>query len=189
MPLGQRFDPNKAIEAILYVAARVRDPSFHRISKILYFADKLKLVSYGGLVLGDEYVAMKHGPVPSAVYDILKSVRDGNQAAATAAAAQAFDIVGRYRVAARREANTRKLSPADMTCLSEAIRGYGDLTFDELASRSHDSAWAAADENDLIPLEDIAKATADPEAALAAVHDRFEFASHQAAKAPRKASC
>jgi uncharacterized phage-associated protein len=190
MPLGQRFDPNKAIEAILYVAARVRDPSFHRLSKILYFADKLKLASYGGLVLSDEYVAMKHGPVPSSVYDILKSVRGDGKHSAGEAASQAFAVVDKCRVAPRREANTRHLSPADLTCLSEAIRDYGDLSFEDLTVRSHDDAWKAADENDLMPLEDIARATADPEAALTAVRDRFEFSGRQAASnAARKASC
>jgi uncharacterized phage-associated protein len=190
MPLGQRFDAQKAIEAILYIATRVQNPSFHRIAKVLYFADKQKLAAYGALVLGDEYVAMKHGPVPSGVYDILKSVRGDGGHAAGGRAAQAFDVVDRCLVTPKRDPNLDYLSTADLRCLNQSILEYGGLKFDELSRRSHDSAWIAADENDLMSLEDIARATSQPEAALAAVHGCFDSGSYAASvKAARKASC
>jgi uncharacterized phage-associated protein len=173
MPLGQRFDAQKAIEAILYVAQRVQDPSFHRISKVLYFADKYKLARYGGLVVADEYVAMKNGPVPSAVYDLLKSVRgDGNHGAVDKARA-AFSVVDHYRVRILRESDVRYLSKVDLESLNASIHEVGGLAFDQLTERSHDSAWRSADENDFMRLEDIARATAAPDRALAAVRDRF----------------
>jgi hypothetical protein len=34
------FDDEQAIEAILYIAQNVKEPTFHRISKVMYFADK-----------------------------------------------------------------------------------------------------------------------------------------------------
>ncbi|MEK7221817.1 MAG: Panacea domain-containing protein, partial [Nitrospirota bacterium] len=60
-----RFDPDKAIQAILFVARSITGATFHQISKIIYFADKDHLQKYGRLICGDSYVAMKHGPVPS----------------------------------------------------------------------------------------------------------------------------
>jgi uncharacterized phage-associated protein len=177
MPLGQRFDAQKATEAILYIAERVKDPSFHRIAKLLYFADKHKLAAYGGLVVADEYVAMKHGPVPSSVYDILKAVRgDGAHPVARVAGA-AFEVVNSCRVATLRRSNLNYLSKADIESLDMAIHQYGAMSFDDLTHASHDKAWDAADENEFMSLEEIARATSSPEAALAAVHDRFTLAS------------
>jgi uncharacterized phage-associated protein len=176
VPLGQRFDAQKAIEAILYVTQRVPDPSFHRISKLLYFADKHKLAASGGLVVGDEYVAMKHGPVPSSVYDLLKCVRgDGTHRAGDAARA-AFSVVDRCRVSALRDANNRYFSSVDIDSLDFAIREFGRLPFEELTRLSHDAAWQSADENEFLKFEDIARATSNPERALAAVRDRFSVA-------------
>jgi uncharacterized phage-associated protein len=40
----------------------------------MYFADRKHLEKYGRFICGDSYVAMKHGPVPSEIYDILKAV-------------------------------------------------------------------------------------------------------------------
>lgn len=177
MPLGQRFDPAKAIEAILYVSQRVSDPSFHRISKILYFADKHKLATSGGLVVADEYVAMKHGPVPSAVYDLLKSVRGDVQSQGASAACAAFKVVDQCRVRNSRRANTDYFSRADIASLDYAINKYGRLSFEELTAKSHDSAWDAADENEIMKLEEIARATSAPEKALASVEDRFSLSS------------
>jgi|SRR5579862_9429104 len=190
MPLGQRFDAQKAIEAILYIAERVQDPSFHRIAKILYFADKRKLASYGALVLGDQYFAMKHGPVPSAVYDILKSVRGDGHHPRTAAAASAFQVVDGCRVLPLRRANADYLSAADVECLNLTLEELGPLPFKELAARSHDSAWDAVDENDLMSFESIARATSRPDIALAAVRgdDVFEIHGQPGPKALRSAS-
>ena len=34
------FRPEQALELVLYVAKRLPHPSFHSISKVLYFADR-----------------------------------------------------------------------------------------------------------------------------------------------------
>jgi uncharacterized phage-associated protein len=69
------FDIEKGIESVLYIIENGAQPTFHHISKVMYFADKEHLEKYGRFICGDSYVAMKHGPVPSGIYDLLKSVR------------------------------------------------------------------------------------------------------------------
>jgi uncharacterized phage-associated protein len=158
MPLGQRFDAQKAIEAILYVASRVKDPTFHRVSKLLYFADKQQLSNYGCVIVGDDYVAMRHGPVPSRVYDILKAVRDGRPHLARQAE-RAFEVVDKFHIRPRRDANLSLLSDADVDSLNAVIGEFGRLSFNELTHRSHDAAWQGAGEDEFIGLEDIARTT------------------------------
>jgi hypothetical protein len=62
----------KIRETLLYIAARVKNPTLHTVFKIMYFADKLHLSNYGRFITGDTYYAMEYGPVPSAAYDMTK---------------------------------------------------------------------------------------------------------------------
>jgi uncharacterized phage-associated protein len=149
------FDQEQAIEAILYIAQNVKEPTFHRISKLMYFADKAHLEQYGRLICGDSYVAMKHGPVPISSYEILKSVRGEGQTSCLAQAKNAFCVQNKYLVKPLRQADCNYFSDSDLECLDKAIKEYGPLSFQELTELSHDSAWHNADENDCIELEQI----------------------------------
>ena len=160
MPQSQRlprwpftFDADKAIEAILFVAPHLKQPTLHSIAKILYQADRMHLGRYGRPITGDRYVAMKHGPVPSRVYDVLKTLRGDAQMSLPAGAEQALGVENSYLVRARRSANLEVLSESERQCLTEAVRKRGSMGFQQLTDESHDAAWNAAGENDVIELE------------------------------------
>ena len=167
------FDPEKSIETILYIAQNVKGPTFHRISKIMYFADKARLEKYGRLICDDSYIAMKHGPVPSCTYDILKSVRGDGLSLVVETAKQALRVEAGSVVKPLREANLDILSLSDLKCLDKAIWEYGTLSFEELTLLSHDNAWKSADENELIELEQIALTLANSELVLDHLNDPF----------------
>lgn len=158
-----RFDPQKALEVLLYVTRDRRD--MYSALKVVYFADKEHLSRYGRLIAGDSYVAMSHGPVPSGLYDIIKSVRaDSAPLVMEVPAGKAFTMAG-YDIKPLREPNLDILSESDKECLDEAVREYGRKTFNELKEISHrDAAFQAADENDFIPLEKLAKSLPNGEA-------------------------
>ena len=73
--IKMKFNECKTINAILYIAEKLKRKDFHKIFKILYFSDREHLNVYGRTITGDTYIAMTDGPVPSNVYDIFKSVR------------------------------------------------------------------------------------------------------------------
>ena len=52
--------------------ARQAGGSIHKLKalKLVYFADRYHLRRYGRPVIGDEYLAMQYGPVPSNTKDI-----------------------------------------------------------------------------------------------------------------------
>ncbi len=149
------FDEDVAIEVILYIAHRVFDPTFHRISKIMYFADKTHLERYGRFICGDNYVAMQHGSVPSFTYDILKVRRFEHHPHPIYKKIKSAFRVDEYTVTPLREADSDCLSDSDIECLDEAIEKYGRMSFSELTQNSHDAAWKAVDENDFIEIEHI----------------------------------
>jgi uncharacterized phage-associated protein len=150
-----KFDPDKALEVILYIANRAPRPNVYWVLKILYFADKMSLQHWGRFICGDSYVAMSKGPVPSGAYDIVKEVRSGIPMTCPLAG-NAFEVKADHRIAPFRDADLDLLSQSDIESLDQSIQDNGHLSFGQLKNKSHDTAFdAAADENDFMPLEDI----------------------------------
>jgi len=148
------FDTDKAIELILYVASCLpkEKSTFHTISKVLYFADLCHLDRYGRLISEDRYIAMKRGPVPSAIYNLMKkdSFRGIDKLSAGA-----FNIDNGYTVIPLRQPDKDYLSESEIECLDEMLSKYGSMSFGRLSSESHKGAWKKADENDAVKLEDM----------------------------------
>ncbi len=67
-----RVNWEKALQAIDFIATRRAGLTQYYIGKILFFADRDHLLDFGRPITGDKYVAMEHGPVPSAIRDLLK---------------------------------------------------------------------------------------------------------------------
>ena len=166
-----RFDPERALELVLYVANQLRYPTLHSVSKVLYFADKEHLSRYGSLLSGDNYVAMRHGPVPSAIYNLLKAAAGRQEPLIPAQfdelVSQSLKVEDQSRVLPLREANLDLLSASQCECLDESIKANGKLSLKRLADKSHDAAWKSVDENDLIEVKAIAKTLPNAKQVLA----------------------
>ena len=170
-----RFDPARAIELVLYVASRLRNPTFHSVSKILYFADKAHLSRYGSLLTGDSYVAMKHGPVPSEIYNLLKAAAGRRESWISPlyheVAKGAIKVEGNYRLRPLRPADMELLSAAQRDCLDASLKEFGNLSFARLTAKSHDQAWKSADENEMIDVRAIAKTLRNAKDVLAYLNE------------------
>jgi uncharacterized phage-associated protein len=138
-----RNNQNATIAVIGFIASRLGAPDFHKVNKLLYFADKLHLERYGRQIIHDHYIAMEYGPVASGAYDLLQLgradpkntitapwLRMSNSKIPTVESVQAPDL--------------DQLSDSDIECLNEVIERYGQLSFDELTDQSHDAAWNLA---------------------------------------------
>jgi len=165
------FDPQKAIQAILYVTNRLgKRADMYWVLKALYFSDKCHLHRYGRFIFGDRYVAMRHGPVPSGAYDLMKIARGENPLLHCPEVHKAFSLDGN-RVLPFVDADPDAFSDSDIECLDEGIRECRGLSFGDLKSHSHDPAWEKADENDSITTESIADLAPDKEALLEYLQD------------------
>ncbi|WP_345996159.1 Panacea domain-containing protein [Sodalis praecaptivus] len=165
-----RFDSEKALEAILYVAAKAPIPDIYHVGKILYFADRAHLDRYGRLITGDSYSAMKDGPVASNTYDIIKIARGDGRYVPNGCNADVIrqslfvaDCGGEHKIQALREPDEDALSDSDIACIDEALAFYGNMSFRQIREISHDVVWESANENGDIPLETIASNSSDPD--------------------------
>ena len=164
--MRHRLDPEKCVATLLYVTRAV--PSRYTALKVVYFADREHLSRYGRLMYGDTYIAMQHGPVPSAAYDIIKDAGgEANFRVPMPQPAEEYLEVQGNDVRPRQDPDLDLLSASDIECLDEAIQTYGGMSFNELKAAAHsDEAFLAADQNDTMALEAIARTLPDAEALI-----------------------
>jgi uncharacterized phage-associated protein len=148
------FDESKALAAVLLVIKKQHGKiDRHKLFKILYFADQKHLVRYGRPIIGDTYIAMKDGPVPSTLYDAIKSINDTHYF---------FELFkGKlktrdYLILSDIEPDIEELSESDIECLLESIDENAELSFLKLRNKSHGIAWGKANRDDKISLLNIA---------------------------------
>lgn len=138
------FSPKMAIDVMLYVSSRLKNPTIHEVLKIQYFADKLHFSRYGFMPSGDNYIAMEFGPVGSKTYNLIKAARgDRNKyipESFVAATDGSLEVRG-ISVIALSEPDLSMLSEAQIECLDEAIGEYGNMDFGKRTMISHDAAW------------------------------------------------
>ncbi len=169
MRIHFEFDLETAIEVILYIAKHLKvfqNNDIYHIGKVLYFADRYHLEAYGSFICGDSYIAMRNGPVPSGVNQILQSVSEEGQKdfkiTKREITQHTFRVEGNH-VIPFRSSNLNLLSQSERKCLDKAIKNYGIKSSTELRELSHDRAYNEADINDVISIETIAATLQDGE--------------------------
>lgn len=171
MALRSRFNAEKAVEVLLYVTKSV--PDMYHALKVVYFADKEHLTLYGRQLCGDSYVAMKLGPVPSGMYDLIKTARGDGCCFAHLRLPESLAVaLDGKTILPKRPPNTDLLSESEMECLDSAVSEYGSLSFGKLKELSHrDAAYRAADRNDFMSLESIVESLPEGDILLAHLND------------------
>ena len=155
--MNVQFDKVKTLNALLYVANRVQRKDFHKIFKIIYFADRQHLVDWGRPITGDTYIVMEAGPVPSRLYDMLKIVRGDSYISDTEGLGKYFQIENWMYVNPLQDSDPNKLSANEQEALQEAINKYSQLSYDEIKEKSHDVAWRSTARDFSISWDDIAR--------------------------------
>ncbi|MDR0942268.1 MAG: SocA family protein [Holosporales bacterium] len=151
---GIRFnvDQGKALETIVYISNKVKHGiSHYHVMKTIFFADKEHLNKYGRPIIGDRYIKMPHGPVPSTVYDIIKMDTEWLEPGIFDKAREALEIIQEIDkpkirlIFSKRDANPDWFSESDLECLDSSFDFCKDKTFEELEEISHkESAWKRA---------------------------------------------
>jgi uncharacterized phage-associated protein len=173
------FDLETAIEVILYFAKHLEilnNNDMYHIGKVLYFADRYHLEEYGSFICGDSYIAMRNGPVPSGVNQMLQSVSEEGkknfQFTRIEIAHHTFHIDANY-VIPLREPNLNLLSQSKCGCLDKSIKNYGAMSLTELRDLSRDEAYQSANINDVISIETIAATLRDGEDLIKYLKDPY----------------
>jgi uncharacterized phage-associated protein len=152
------FSLDKLVDALGYLSSigKIRDLTKLKAAKLLYFADKAHLLKYGRPILGDRYVSMDHGPVPSQALNVMNSV----------IAPDEIEDPARRRVLERLQLHKDRpwskhqqfrlrrhgyefpfLSGSDREILDEVISRYGNCSVGQLIDLTHQEyAWKVSDQ-------------------------------------------
>lgn len=133
------------------------------VGKILYLADKAHFLDWGRPITFDRYVAMKHGPVPSAVRNMLAAAAGADagmdEERFATAERNAAALHRRVRVDLEVGANGERqrvfpldrplpyqhLSGSDIEALELVLQHYGTKDFGTMRDITHkDDAWRVA---------------------------------------------
>lgn len=136
---------------LLYIIRNSRQDrrDVYSIVKTAYFAQQMHLAEFGSPIFEDKISALPFGPVPSAMYDILKIARGdvsvlgfkSKQILAFASSAIGFSD---ERFLAKEQPDMDYLSASDIKALDASIRKVSKMSFDEIKATTHGEAWARA---------------------------------------------
>jgi uncharacterized phage-associated protein len=146
---------DKIREALLHVISVAHKKNIsvtqYDLVKTFFLADRAHLNEYGRPITYDNYVAMKHGPVASFTYRVLKS----EEAALKSIGGALWSVKTEgnlfYYTTPQRGADTDFLSESDLEKLSWAFETVKSLGFGQIRKLTHeDVAWVDAweDESD-----------------------------------------
>jgi len=142
-------NPEKAAEALAFVAREAPGLSQKYLAKIFFYAEKWHLNRFGRPVVADTYIAMPQGPVPSTIRDLVLAKWDWTDKPENYdALIEIREDNGLKKAFSKGDAPLNRLSKTDMSCLREAIAFCKPMSADELSNVSHqERSWYEAERN------------------------------------------
>ena len=140
---------------MLYIIQNIRSDkrTVYFIVKAAFLAHRKHMVDYCVPMLEDTIKALKFGPVPSDIYDILKIARGEENVYRYHKNAKDLDVILNaiefedefYSV--KENPDLDELSPAAIECLDSAIEMANRMSFDEVVKTTHKGEWYKAFNN------------------------------------------
>lgn len=140
-------------QLILFIAERCQgDPNFGmtKLLKVLYRADFESFARYGEPITGTQYKKFEHGPVSQVALDMRDEMKERGE---IAIAKEGYSPYLRNRVIPLREANLDSFSGRDIALVDGIIQMFHGFTARDVSEFSHDHAWRAVADFEMIPYE------------------------------------
>lgn len=141
------FNHEKAVEVLAFLASEWDGISPFYVSKVLFFAEKWHLNEYGRPIIGDTYIAMKEGPVPSIIRDYINGNFQRVQKPGSLDAAVKIENGPYFKKLHRgdRAVDMAKLAETDIEQIRKAIAFCKGKSRDSLSKLTHkEKSWSAA---------------------------------------------
>lgn len=143
-PIEFEFDFEKFLNLVVYLGNKVSDFDALKCAKLLYFIDKHHLVRSGRSITGDSYYRLIYGPVPTASYDLMKSVAnpqtDINEIPDLKRLSEHFEVDESTEYPTFKpteEADLEYFSRAELDSIEAVVSELGGLSAVDLMNRSH----------------------------------------------------
>ncbi len=139
-----KFAAHKALAALTLILQKSQGIDLHAIMKTFYFAEKEHLNAYGRPIVGATYRAMKFGPVPLEIYEMVKA--EPMWLAELELNEFPWRLEG-YKVIwqGTSEADRDELSETDVEAIEAALAKSKRMSFNQRTAATHGPDWQAAE--------------------------------------------
>ncbi|HSX42321.1 MAG TPA: Panacea domain-containing protein [Candidatus Saccharimonadales bacterium] len=144
---------------ILYFACNTDNRFLGKVKlmKLFYFLDFMHLKQYGAPVTYDRYIHLEHGPIPSAIKNLVDTATDDidNSVLADTITVERPDGIDMYRILPRRDFSERDrklFSQTELDVLEQVCTTFGNKNTQYIEDASHSEApWHKTDLLEEIP--------------------------------------
>lgn len=157
---------NKIEAVVLYILQHFKEGlDYIKLFKIMYFAQREYLATYGLTIAEDTFKARQLGPVPSLTYKVVKMAENGDESADLKGFTSSIRVDENQNVYATAAPDMDYIADMEKEELDKTIAKYGNINSKQLSEMSHDDAYKAVCERmkddpqkDVLTLIDIARA-------------------------------
>ena len=163
---------NKIEAVVLYILQHFKNGvDYIKLFKIMYFAQREYLATYGLVIAEDTFKARLLGPVPSLTYKVVKMAENGDKTKDLKGFTSAIRVDKDQKVYAVAKPDMDYIADMEKEELDKIIAKYKDVDSKELSKLSHDAAYDVVckrmeddPQQDVLTLIDIARAGGASEA-------------------------
>lgn len=152
------FNPEKAANVVAYLILKSGKNSMRhlKLMKLFYLAEREYLTRFDSLMVDDDFVSMKNGPVLSKTYDLMKSTPCIEWD-------KRLSRINNYEITLKKETSFAQLlhiSKADKKVLDSVFSEFGHFSADELVTYVHEKCheWRETNSSVSIDIIDVLRA-------------------------------
>jgi hypothetical protein len=169
MSAKYRFNAAKSLQAIHFMASEAHGLDLHTALKTIYFSDKSHLNAYQQPIFGATYRAMKYGPVPLEIYEMIKG--ESLWLSELQMSAMPWKLDGyRIQLTSNESANLDLLAESEQAHFKEGFALSRRMSFNDRTALTHGADWQAANMGEM-RYEDMIEAGPDQAAAVAFIRE------------------
>jgi len=152
-----KYNPKKFINCIIFFAQNTNPKKLGilKLNKLLYYMDFKHYREYGRPILGDIYIKMQHGPVPSFSYNLFQAFRnreDGKiiQKLGDSIELKSLKVKDLYieAIFPKREFDKSIFSASELEIMTKVAKKYSQDTGSAMSRKTHkaDTPWSKTPE-------------------------------------------
>lgn len=172
--MKSKYQIDKIKAVVLYILQHFNDGiDYIKLFKIMYFAQREYLATYGLTIVEDSFKARQLGPVPSLTYKVVKMSENGEKSDDLKDFISSIKVDESQKVHALKKSDLDYIAEAEKEELDKTIAKYGNVDSKKLSELSHDKAYIIVCKRmkddplqDVLTLIDIARAGGASEAVI-----------------------
>jgi hypothetical protein len=173
MSIRFKFAARKAFDAIHWMVSEYHDIDLHAALKACYFADKSHLNEHARPIFGATYRAMRFGPVPLEIYEMMKG--EALWKAELGTDIFPWELSGyRLRSLANEHSAPDSLSESDIEHLKRGAEQSMKMDFNARTAATHGPDWQRA-ELGIMRYEDMIDDGPDKDAVIEYLRENARF--------------